>query len=179
MSRISDPEMLRAHYQKKPEGDAPLPWRRVDINISGVIAVGFGAGSELLAVLTHSGLGIVDAVTGVTVALEFGEVESAGEHPVSVIGIGPLKGELVALGGLWGGGLRTMTPDGWVVYRIAPNWPYESAVLCPPGKIAFREVDTATVIFKDEISEIRALGFSDSGQSLVVASEHLRLWTRA
>jgi hypothetical protein len=179
MSWLNDPKPLREFYRNRPESEAPLPWKRVPIRMSSVVAAGFGANSELLAVLTHSGLGIVDAVTGKIVTMSTEETESVSPIPVSITGIGPLSGERVALAGIWGGGLKTMTLDGWVLHRIAPNWPFESVILCSPDFESFEDEDKTTTIFKDVSSEIRAFGFSDSGQSLVVASEDLRLWTRS
>ncbi|MEZ4410038.1 MAG: hypothetical protein R3A52_26720 [Polyangiales bacterium] len=145
------------------------------------VAMGFAPGTEWLVVLTHDGLTVVDAKTGETLADEPGHSGNAeGEcdpYPVSVVGIGPLIGQRIPVAGLWGGGLKAFTPDGWQVRRIAPNWPYEGMVLKVPCDRASSESVKDFLVVKDWGS-LRAFGFSDSGQSLVVASEFLSLWTR-
>jgi hypothetical protein len=170
---------LREIYQRKQAAEAPLPWKRVPIYIGGVTAVGFGTDTEHLLVLTHSGFGVVDCTTGVTLARKH-EKESGLEdpHPIRATGIGPLEGQIVSLAGLWGGGLRTMTSDGWVVHRATPNWPAECAVLCPPEAPELEDTDTSTVLVKDVLSPIRAFGFSDSGRSMVVTDTSLHVWMR-
>jgi hypothetical protein len=173
-------EGLRKNYRNMMEGAAPSPWRRVLLHIGGVTAVGFGAGTELMLVLTHSGLGIVDATTGSIVAreVEMDEIYN-NPYPVYATGIGPLAGERVPLAGLWGGGLRTMTSDGWVVHRVAPEWPADSVVLCSPDYPELDDPSKVVMIAKNLEPPIRALGFSDSGRSLVVANTSILLWSRA
>jgi hypothetical protein len=170
---------LREAYQRKPQQEAPLPWRRIQLHIAGLTAVGFGPGTELLLVLSHSGRGVVDCASGLVVARDYEDVDLPdGPYPVFAPGIGPLAGQRVPLAGLWGGGLRTMSPDGWVIHRAAPNWPLESAVLCPPHAKEIEDEATATVLLKDLNPEIRAFGFSDSGNTLIVANTALHLWSR-
>jgi hypothetical protein len=170
---------LREAYRRKPQQEAPQPWRRIQLYINGLTAVGFGPGTELLLVLSHSGLGVVDCVTGRVVARDAEDRDLPdGGFPVWAPGIGPLAGQRVPLMGLWGGGLRTMAPDGWVIHRAAPNWPLECAVLCPPHAHEIEDHGDATVLLKDLDPEIRAIGFSDSGKTLVVANTELHLWNR-
>jgi hypothetical protein len=64
------------------------------------------------------------------------------------------------------------------VHRVAPNWPLECAVLCPPASPEFNDEAAATMLLKDLDPEIRALGFSDTGKTLVVANTRLFLWRR-
>lgn len=171
---------IREIYQRKQASTAPLPWHRVPIRIGGVTAVGFGVDTEQLLVLTHSGLGVVDCTTGVTLARKSGQDSDVEDpHPIRIAGIGPLEAQIIPLAGLWGGGLRTMTPDGWVVHRAAPNWPAECSVLCPPEAPELEDTDTSILLVKDVLPSIRAFGFSDSGQSMIVADSSLYVWTRA
>ena len=170
---------MRSDYRNMTEVAAPAPWRRIPIHIGGVTAVGFGAGTELLLVLTHSGLGVVDATTGVTVSRDVEPSEVYSHRcPLYAAGIGPLAGERVPLAGLWGGGLRTVAEDGWVVHRISPDWPMDCVVLCAPEYPELDEPSKVFMIAKDLVPSIRAYGFSDSGGSLVVASTTLLLWSR-
>ena len=173
-------QAFREMYQRMQVAEPPLPWRRVLNHVGGVTAVGFGPGTELLLVLTHSGVGVIDCTTGAVVVQEAESEQMLDDpYPVSAPGIGPLAGQNVCLGGLWGGGLKTIAPDGWVVHRVAPNWPTECAVLCPPDAPELDDSGASTMVVKDLDPPIRALGFSDSGRSLVVASTELFLWHRS
>lgn len=180
MTNEIDNSNLRKVYQAMPESGPPHPWKSVKIHVGGVIAVGFAANSELLLVLTHSGRGVVDCATGEVVARCVDIEDDGGDpHPISLMGIGPLSGQRIHLAGLWGGGLRLMTCDGWVAHRAAPNWPGESAMLCPPHAAELSDDPSAvTMLVKDADVPIRAIGFSDSGCSLVVATTKLFVWIR-
>lgn len=170
---------LRDAYRSMDVGSAPSPWRRVPIYIAGVVAVGYGPGTEWLLVLTHSGLGVVETATGATVARQTEADSSIDDpYPIAVDGIGPLAGQRIPIAGLWGGGLRANSPDGWGIYRVAPNWPTDCAVLCPPGSSDLTDPSKVNMLLKDLDPPIRAIGFSDSGKSLVVANTELFLWTR-
>jgi hypothetical protein len=172
-------ERLRDIYGSMAETAAPAPWRRIQIHVGGITAVGFAPGTELLLVLSHDGLGVVDVTTGVVIARG---AESRGDaddpYPICTTGIGPLAGQRIALTGLWGGGMRTTASDGWSVCRIAPHWPAECAVLSAPGAPELDDPAKVTMLAKDLEPTIRAIGFSDSGRSLVVATTQLLLWYR-
>ncbi len=174
---------IRAEWRSRQRVNPPPPWARVSVErfFEMPVAMGFAPGTEWLVVLTHDGLTVVDAKTGDTLADEPGHSGNAeGEHdpyPVSVVGIGPLAGRRIPVAGLWGGGLKAFTPDGWKVRRIAPNWPCESLVLKVPYDDPSSESDREFLLVKDW-PELRAFGFSDSGRTLVVAAEFLSLWKR-
>ncbi len=143
-------EKFRAAYRRKEEQDAPAPWRRIQLYVNGLVAVGFGPGTDLLLCYSHSGFGVVECASGRVVARDAEDPELPdGPYPVWAPGIGPLTGQRVPLAGLWGGGLQSMTPDGWVIHRAAPNWPLECAVLCPPGHGELEDEATATMLRKD------------------------------
>jgi hypothetical protein len=169
-------DVLRA----KTESEPPSPWRciRVTHPFEGVTAVGFAPGTELLIVLTHSGISVVDGTTGDTLA-EQGDADDDDPYPVSVNGIGPLQGQRIAVAGLWGGGLRWFSPDGWSLSAIAPRWPTQSVALMPPDSgEPIESPELATVLVDGAFSNIRAFGFSDTGRTLVVATTGLSLWGR-
>jgi hypothetical protein len=168
---------IRYIYQEKHESLPPPPWKSVPIDIRGVTAIGFGDNSDFLLVLSHSGIGVVDVLTGQTLAREPSFFPS-DPYPVAAAGIGPLAGATVRLSGIWGGGMRTMSPDGWMLYKIAPNWPDECVVLCPPDAPELEDEGTATMLVKDANPSIRAYGFSDTGRSLAVSNTELLLWSR-
>jgi hypothetical protein len=85
------------------------------------------------------------------------------------------------IAGLFGGGLHATTGDGWTIDVVSPEWPHDRVLLSadggsydgPPG-------GTWWHIFDANYSELRAAGFSPSGQTLAVATiSDLTLWTRA
>jgi len=172
---------LRETYRRKQQQDAPGPWREiVDLYINGIVAVGFGPGTDLLLCYSHSGFGVVDCASGQVVARDSEDRDLPDDpFPVWATGIGPLAGQRIPLMGLWGGGLRSMTHDGWVIHRATPSWPLECAVLCPPEHPELEDAATATMLLKDMDPPIRAIGFSDSGNTLVVANTELFVWSRA
>lgn len=174
MAAIAD---IRAALRSKTAVEPPAPWRSRPIWIGGITAVGFAPGTDLLVVLSHNGVGVVDPFTAQTVARS-GDDDTYGDHyPVAVAGIGPVAGTRIPLAGLWGGGLRTFTPDGWRVAVIAPDWPGEKVALISPGAADPAADPEAAVIIHDD-DPIRAVGFSDSGRVLAVATSRLYLWTR-
>jgi hypothetical protein len=174
-------DQLRETYRRKQEQTAPAPWRQWsagDLYINGLVAVGFGPGTDLVLCYSHSGLGVVDAATGQVVARDHEDPDLPDDsYPVWVPGIGPLAGQRIPIMGLWGGGLRTMTSDRWVIHRASPNWPLDCAVLCPPEHAELDDEETATMLLKDE-KPFRAFGFSDTGKTLIVATTQLYVWHR-
>ena len=84
------------------------------------------------------------------------------------------------IAGLFGGGLRATTSDGWTVDVVAPEWPHHRVLLSadggackgPPGERWWH-------VFNAGYSTLRAAGFSQSGRTLAVAtSSDLAIWTR-
>ncbi|WP_045748274.1 hypothetical protein [Actinoplanes rectilineatus] len=168
---------FRAALRTRPVTEPPAPWRVRPTRIGGVTGVGFAPGSDLLVVLSHNGVGVFDPDTARTVAREDDDDTFGDHYPVAVAGIGPFEGRRISLAGLWGGGLRTFTSDGWRVAVVAPDWPGEKVVLVPPGG-ADPVADPAAALVIHDGDPVRAAGFSDSGRVLVVATSSLHLWVR-
>ena len=72
---VDDHEHLRAAYRRKKEQDAPAPWRRIQLYINGLVAVGFGPDTDLLLCHSHSGFGVVDCATGQVIARDYEDRE--------------------------------------------------------------------------------------------------------
>lgn len=170
-------EQLRQAYLSMTLRSAPPPWRPVTIHVGGVVAVGYGHDTDMLLILTHSGLGVVDCTTGKTLARE-GDANPIDPYPTSADGIGPLRGQRIPIAGLWGGGLRANTADGWGLYKASPNWPSDCAILCPPGVPDIDDPTRVTMVARNLDPPIRAIGFSDTGKSFVIANTELLLWCR-
>ena len=118
-----------ATLRSKTAVQPPAPWRSWNIWIGGITAVGFAPGTDLLVALSHNGVGVIDPFTTQTVARSGNDNTYGDSYPVAVAGIGPVAGMRIPLAGLWGGRLRTFTPDGWRVAVVAPDWPGEKAAL--------------------------------------------------
>ncbi|MEU6378369.1 hypothetical protein [Streptomyces sp. NPDC046909] len=187
-------QALRERLLAVPVLPAPAPWRPVFAPcapVGGLLGIGFGShpgtGHDLVMVVSHNGIGLFDAVTGERVAREpdadpYPEDGPEGAAPeLTYPGPGPLAGTRVAVAGLFGGGLNSTSGDGWSVDVVAPAWPNERVLLSHgsglphPGPHGERWWH----VFHSHYSELRATGFSPSGQTLAVAtSSDLTLWTR-
>lgn len=154
----------------------PAPWRYRAHAVGGLWAVGFGPGTDLLLVLSVNGRGIFDCASGERVARDpqEGEYDETAE---TLLGIGPLAGARVPLCGTGGGVVTQRTlpvssADGWTVAVLqSRDSVYERVALRAPNSD-----ESITVL---DAEEVRAIGFSPTGQSVIVAEPHtLHVWSR-
>ncbi|QES55341.1 hypothetical protein DEJ51_15030 [Streptomyces venezuelae] len=184
-------QKLRERYIAAPVMPAPEPWQQVLDNrtpIGGLLGIGFavhpGSGHDLVMVVSQDGHGLFDAVTGEKIARdrdpdpETSTPDASAE--LTCPGLGPVEGVPVRIAGLFGGGLHTTTPDGWVLDVVRPEWPRDRVVLSADGGSHQGPAGgTWWHVFHSCYSELRAVGFSPSGLTLAVAtSSDLTLWTR-
>jgi hypothetical protein len=176
-------EALRTAFAGRGEEPPPAPWRQIPTYVGGITAMGFGPGTDLLLLLSSRGVGVLDCTSGKTVARQHDDHDLVDDaYPVEVRGIGPLAGRVVPVAGLWGGGQRRMSPDGWCVHRIAPDWPCEGVVLCPPRAPELEDDPGAARVLRICDVGIRAFGFLGTGRSLAVVVEDagwLTVWHRS
>lgn len=179
-------DKLRARFRTAPQQPPPAPWRSLpEIAVGGLTGVGFGldpdSGEDLILVTSHQGRGVIKCATGERVARD-PDPEPAwpDDQALTCQGIGPLAGSVVAICGLMGGGLHTTTADGWSLDVVAPDWPIESVLLSRGGGPYSGEAgSTWWHIHREEICELRVVGFSPTGGSLAIASScGLTLFTR-
>ncbi len=152
--------------------EPPSPWRKkTEHAVGGLVAVGFGDGSDDLLVVSSQGRGVFDCTTGERVARDRGDA-AYDSIRLEALGIGPLQDQVIRVSGLDGGGLPAGTDDGWSADRFVIEWPIESLVLTPPGSWIYGVLDGRrhdfTKVFED--SEIRAWGFSPTGKTLLLAT---------
>ena len=158
----------------------PLPWRKQSFAVGGLWTVGFGSGSDLLLVVSASGRGVFDCLSGERVARDSSDDDTYDEDSETTAGIGPLAGSRVEMNGA-GGGIVTRrrlpltSHDGWVVANtLPPASSNEAVLLCAPtasGDAAWSKIADA--------EEVRAIGFSPTNRTLVVAEPHtLHVWCR-
>jgi len=126
--------------------------------------VGFAEDSDLLLVLSHDGAGVFDATCGARIArdADVNSFELLDSIKCIARGIGPLADQRIAIAGLFGGGLTTVTKDGFFVDSRAPQWPSHIIVL--------RQERVEHIVGTDGACELRAFGFSHTGRSLIIAT---------
>ncbi|MEV6833698.1 hypothetical protein AB0N17_04100 [Streptomyces sp. NPDC051133] len=194
----SDPEPELSPYQQAmrqrllaaPVVPAPEPWQRTAYApVGGLLGIGFashpGTGHDLVMVVSTDGHGLFDAVTGEKIARDRDadpeETSRDADPALWCPGLGPVAGSRVRIAGLFGGGLHTTSGDGWMLEVVPPTWPNERVLLSRDGGLPHSgpHGERWWHIFHSHYSELRAAGFSPSGQTLAVAtSSDLSLWTR-
>lgn len=155
------------------ETQPPLaPWKQVSASaVRSLEMVGYAEKSDLLLVVSSSGRGLFDCITGERVARDDNDDPSWYDPAkLSALGIGSLDGEIIRLAGLYGGGLITVTEDIWQLRSIAPTWPDFRVILCPPFASILDNL--AVCVQVERAYEIRAFGFSETGRSFIVALNH-------
>jgi len=88
---------------------------------------------------------------------------------------------MIRTSGLHGGGLASLTNDGWCAEELFIDWPEAALLLVEPGSWSFgKAFDKPTNSTKVGVeSEIRVWGFSPTGKSLVLAtSSDLTIFSR-
>ena len=139
--------------------------------VGGLRAVGFDRVTELLLVISSSGRGVIDCRTGSKVARD-SEEYTKDEQYLEAEGIGPLAGRMLTMAGLLGGGLPKSTSDGWSVEVVALAWPMGDILLLEPFSTLYECLRGKPSRFHKigSESELRAVGFSYSGLSFIVAT---------
>ncbi|MGN6545702.1 MAG: hypothetical protein ACTHK7_11680, partial [Aureliella sp.] len=70
--------------------------------------------------------------------------------------------------------------DGWSLQVVSVDWPSHWLFLTTPGHSLFQGDGVSFKIAEDGVSEYRASGFSDTGQSFVFAtSSDFRMYARS
>ncbi|WP_112469617.1 hypothetical protein [Streptomyces triticisoli] len=183
---------MRNRLLAAPVVPAPEPWQPVfesRVPVGGLLGIGFAthpdSGHDLVMVVSPDGHGLFDAVTGEKIARERDpEPEDSTPDAVADLscpGLGPITGSRVRIAGLFGGGLHTTTADGWTLEVVSPAWPNDRVLLSSDGGLphAGPHGEQWWHIFHSDHSELRAAGFSPSGQTIAVAtSSDVFLWTR-
>jgi hypothetical protein len=153
---------------------APEPWKQIAVAaVGGLTDVGFGESTDLLLVASGAGRGVFDCRTGVRLARDAGDDLIFDIGNLLLDGIGPLAGKRVRMSGMYGGGLACQTTDGWCVERHPLAWPDDELFLSRPGQSMLWSPPSQPMKLTKLAgftSEIRAFGFSPTGQSLVVAT---------
>ncbi len=157
--------------RRKPVEAPPAPWRRAAcFAIGGLTEIGYAPDSDLLLVVSSQGRGVLDCVTGEKVARDYDDsYDFIDETRLVALGIGPLDGQWIRVGGLHGGGLPNSTRDGWGLVTLPLPWPHYHVFLTAPRKSIYDGAEYAAKVETDNACELRAYGFSETGRSFIVA----------
>ena len=174
---------LHARLLALPVTNPPKPWRKVVHAVGGLTDVAYDDSSDLLVVLSSTGRGAFDCLRGERIARDEDDGNPDTQR-LAIDGFGPLKGKRLRTAGLHGGGLP-LTSGGsqwWTLNLETLSWPDVSVFLTPPGNWIWGPLhgkpgDTTRIAME---SECRAVGFSPTGQSFVVAtSSDVAIFSRA
>ncbi|MEO8074211.1 MAG: hypothetical protein ABI686_13310 [Acidobacteriota bacterium] len=139
-------------------------WKQIAIHpVGGIVQVGYAENSDLILVLSHNGRGIFDCLTGQKIARDRNDYfEFFDESTLVAKGFEQLNELEIKTAGLFGGNLSKSTQDGWTLSIKRLNGMIDEVYLSSKEDEIFIE--------NDEVSEIRAFGFSNTGKSFVVAT---------
>lgn len=160
----------------------PAPWFTQDTyGVGGLLAIGYAPNTDFLLVISSQGRGIFDCRTGERIARDYDNADNTyDEIALTAQGFGPLVNTTVPISGLYGGGLPRGTYDGWALQAVPDPWPHHSIVLEYPYTSIYTNIEHGVKVGDDGSCELRAYGFSPTGQSFVVAlSCELTVFTRS
>ena len=164
------PNPLRDSLLNLPLVDAPNPWTKLDhFAIGGLTEIGYAPHSDILLVVSSQGRGLFDCCTGSRLARDSADDWDGLDETILVSpGFDRYSELLFRLAGLHGGGLPMTTADGWGLHCVALSWPEHCIFMTRPWESdrSGKWIKIAT----DGACEFRACGFSETGQSFVVAS---------
>ncbi|HEX8606076.1 MAG TPA: hypothetical protein VF774_25765 [Pseudoduganella sp.] len=155
-----------------PSSSTPQGWQQTGtFAIGGLSDIGFSKNFELLLIISSSGRGVIDCTTGEKIARD-DEVDGDWYLPsmLQCQGIGPLKTETVQIAGLQGGGLPISNQFGESLTLVSPSWPRSDLIFCAPGKSPLIEGHQTGCEIVGSYYEVRAFGFSWTGNSFVIAT---------
>jgi hypothetical protein len=184
---MTAPPHLTALVEKikhAPLTKPPPPWRHVKtIPVGGLWAVGFEEGRERLLVVSSSGQGLFDCCSGERLTRN-SEQDGYDPYLLRALVEGPEKGPAIRMSGLHGGGLPTITRDGWRAETVTLEWPTPTLLLTAPGSWLYGgncgKPDDFSKLAEYSVSELRAFGFSWTGMSLIIAtSSDAEIYSRA
>ena len=165
-------EPLRQKIRNAPLVKNISGWNLItSIAVGGLRSVGFDRHTDLLLVVSSQGRGLIDCLSGKKSARDYEEYYEREEH-LEAEGIGLLQSKIIQMTGLFGGGLPLITEDDWSIKVICLDWPIEEVLISPPGSYLYGSTHNHTDHFEKVFSDswIRAVGFSHSGQSFIIAT---------
>ncbi|KGO92349.1 hypothetical protein [Flavobacterium subsaxonicum] len=142
--------------------------------VSGLYNVGFASGRDLILVLSAQGQGIFDCTTGLKVASDYKSDwwDNYNQTTNTIAGFDCLQNIKIHTCGLYNpDNLLKITQDGWTLEVSEPEpdyMPFENYLVQKIYLVSPNKTDRI-FITNDGPCELRALGFSDTGNSFIVA----------
>jgi len=143
--------------------------------IGGLENVGYATDQDFLIVLSSQGQGIFNCKTGEKVARQYDDSnwwDKFNESTNSIVGFDFLENVDITTCGLYGeDNLSKTTQDGWILIISEPepdDKPFEKYLV---KKIYLQSPDKKekTLVGKDGACELRTFGFSDTGDTFIIA----------
>ena len=170
---------LRKTLLQLPLTSPPEPWKCVgQFSVGGLTAIGYAPESDLLLAVSHQGRGLFNCRTGDRIARDYETTwDGLDQRRLVSPGIDVLSDTTFRLAGLHGGGLPLISPDGWCLHVVPLPWP-EHFVFLSEARNS-NQFAQWLKIAGDFPGEFRACGFSETGDSFVIAaSSDLLIFTR-
>lgn len=153
--------------------------------IGGLHEVGFAPDQDLLIVLSSQGQGIFDCIKGEKIAREHNDMDwwdNYTEETGTVTGFDVLSNVEIPTSGLHSEDkLPKTTADGWelIVTEPEPNEPPFENFLIQKIYLVSPDKNEKIYVAEDGACELRAFGFSGTGNSFIVATScDLVIWNR-
>lgn len=176
---IDQTDGVRRRIRECPVTKPAAPWTLVaTIAVGGLTEVGFAEESDVLLVVSHSGRGLFDCRTGSRIARDTTERDVIWHDDPRLLaqGIGPLEGKWIRICGLAGGGLPQLADNGYWTEAFALDWPETHLLLGGPWGSLYDDKTRFTKLAIE--TDVRAFGFSNSGDTLVLATSSYLLLFR-
>jgi len=150
----------------------PKGWKLVTVfAVGGLHAVGFEENSENLLVVSSNGQSVFDCLTGIQL---YRNRENNGydSQKLKAHRLDDANSSPIRMAGLQGGGLRTLTDDGWSLTLVHSSWPQGRLLLQEPNETLFSQEDfiRGKTVLAEEY-EFRVWGFSWTGQVMIWSNE--------
>ncbi len=159
----SSASSLKSDGRKLADDFMSATWTHLNtFAIGGLIQVGFAPQSDYLLVVSHQGRGVFDCISGQKLARDAND--AFDESELTAEGIGLLEGQKIRTAGLFGGSLPTTTADGWTLFEQS-----EETIQVFLKHDSWTD-DEAKFVGDDEVCEMRSFGFSDTGNSFIIAT---------
>jgi hypothetical protein len=185
----SEPLPPDAHEQARLDAEARAFLRHLDlpfhlvgtVPVGGLRSMGFSEDGAYLLVVSEEGRTVIDPQSTAQVARDTMRY-LVGQDRGEAAGIGPIRGQIVRVGGPYGGLLPMETPDGWGIYVENEDEPDPAVLVFAPLEEGFEGLDDEDEpqVWRLERAEgILAAGFSPDGRWLVTGRlDEVTIWGR-
>lgn len=154
-------------WKKESRRSFVYPWKQIANHaVGGLFQVGYAEDSDVLLVLSHNGRGIFDCLTGQQIARDSSTdvYDHFNRSKLLATGFDILIGQQIKMAGLYGGGLPLSTEDWWFLELRKKT---DEVLLTEAAPSKNKEY---ALVGDGKLCELRAFGFSETGNSFVIAT---------